>query len=403
MQEATAGLEAEAEREVELQTERQTLGEIPEEAAVVAEAARAGAFLEKTTKEAAEVETAHEALEERVPQLRAAVEQAERAAEERRRAQERTIKAEQQAHFLAEQLSEIAVDGYDAEAHAAVKAALEERQERNRRLAVVRDQAAAAELLEKQVGAQRKKVEEAGREAAKRRQDAEKVAPEPGAQETMSAERDRLEERLASAREEFEEATRRASAESEAVAAARSRLEDAKKLSERVDEERRELELRTAVAAALEEYREESSRRARPMVEAEASRLLRQITEATYPQVRLTEGYFLEIADGRDFYLSRRFSGGEQDLAALCLRLALAKTLARQRGTEQSFVILDEVFGSQDVGRRRMLMEQLLELSRDEFQQIFVISHTEDIVDQCSLHIGVAREQGISRVVELAG
>lgn len=389
LEEATRELEAEAEREVELQAEQQALGEIGEEAALVAEAARAGARLEETTEAAETLEAAHAALEERIPRLQPAV--------------ERWTKASQQAGFLAEQLGEIPEDGYDPETHAEVRAALEEREERTRRLAVVRDQAASAELLEKQVEAQREEVERAGRELEQLREAAAAVAPEPEAQEKASAERDRLEEKLEGARAELEEATRRASAESEAVAAARGRLEGAKKLSKRIDEERREFELRTAVAAALEEYREESSRRARPMVEAEASRLLRQITEATYPRVRLTEGYFLEIADGRDFYLSRRFSGGEQDLAALCLRLALAKTLSRQRGTEQSFVILDEVFGSQDAGRRRMLMEQLIELSRDEFQQIFVISHTEDIVDQCSLHIGVAREHGISRVSEQAG
>ncbi len=286
---------------------------------------------------------------------------------------------------------------------AAAKAALERRQEMTRRIAVAREQAAGSELLEKQVKAQSKEVEEAAKEVARLRKSAEKIAPAEGAQEEMSAERDRLSEVLDVAREALEEANRKASAESEAVAAARSRLKDASKLKKRIDEERREVELRAALAGALEEYREEASRRARPMVEAEASRLLRQITEAAYPRVRLTEDYFLEIAEGRDFYLSKRFSGGEQDLAALCLRLALARTLAEQRGTEQSFVILDEVFGSQDVGRRRMLMEQLIELSRGEFQQIFVISHTDDIVDQCSLHIAVSRENGISRVSERAG
>lgn len=308
-------------------------------------------------------------------------------------------RAEQQATFLAEQLVETPDDGYDPKAHAEVKAALEKREERSRRLAVVRDQAASAELLEKQVEAQREEAEGAAAEAVQLWENANQMAPEQGAQEKMSAARDGLEEKLEEAREQLEEATRRASSESEAVAAARGRLEDASKLAERIDEERREFELRTALAGALEEYREEASRRARPMLETEASKLLRQITEATYPRIRLTEDYFLEIAEGRDFFLSRRFSGGEQDLAALCLRLALARTLAHQRGTEHSFVILDEVFGSQDVGRRRMLMEQLIELSRGEFQQIFVISHTDDIVDQCSLHIGVTRENGISRAL----
>jgi exonuclease SbcC len=397
LEKAASKLEREAQREVQLRAELEALGDPAAEAGLAAEAARAKELLEQTTEAERELEAAHAALEKEIPKLRARAEEAARAEAGRRTAQGRKAKAEQQVSFVAEQLTELSDDGYDPEAHALVKAALEQREEATRRLAVVREQAASAELLEKQVKAQRKEAEQASREAKRLRQRADKVAPEPGAQEKMSAERDRLEAKLEEAREELEEANRRASAESEAVAAARTRLKDAKELAKKIDEERRELELRAALAGALEAYREEASRRARPMVEAEASKLLRQITEAAYPRIRLTEGYFLEIAEGRDFYVSKRFSGGEQDLAALCLRLALARTLAHQRGTEHSFVILDEVFGSQDVGRRRMLMEQLLELSRGEFEQIFVISHTDDIIDQCSLHISVTRENGISR------
>jgi exonuclease SbcC len=345
----------------------------------------------------AEIDAAIAAARKRRDELDTELAKLEEAEAAHSEAREQKLKAEQQAAFVAEQLREAADDGYDADAHAEVKAALEKRQEMLRRLAVVRDQVAGAELLEKQFEALRKEAEGVVAEVMKLREAAEEVAPEPGAQGKMSAERDAVQEQLDAAREQLEQANRLASSESESVAAARARLEDAGRLAQRIDEERRELELRTAVAGALEEYREEASRRARPMLEAEASKLLRQTTEATYPRVRLTEGYFLEIADGRHFYPSRRFSGGEQDLAALCLRLALARTLAHQRGTENSFVILDEVFGSQDVGRRRLLMEQLLELSKGEFQQIFVISHTDDIVDRCSLNISVEREHGISR------
>jgi len=395
---AATALEREAQRELQLRAELETLGNLGTEAALAAEAARAKESLEKTTEAERRLEAAHAALEQEIPKLRAKAEEAAKAEKGRRAAQERMIKAEQQVVLVAEQLVETSDDGYDPEAHEKVKAAVETREEARRRLAVVRDQAARAELLEKQVKAQRKEVAVASKEAEKLRKRADQVAPEPGAQEKMSAERDQLEAKLEEAREALEEANRKASAESEAVAAARIRLKDAKELAKLVDEECRELELRGAVAASLEDYREDASRRARPMVETEASKLLRQITAATYPRVRLTESYFLEIAEGNDFYVSKRFSGGEQDLAALCLRLALARTLAHQRGTEHSFVILDEVFGSQDAGRRKMLMEQLIELSRGEFEQIFVISHTEDIIEQCSLHIGVTREHGISRV-----
>jgi DNA repair exonuclease SbcCD ATPase subunit len=397
LEKAAAKLEREAQREVQLRAELESLGDFGTEAALAAEAARAKELLERTAAAENELEAAHAALEKEIPKLRRKAEENAKAEARRRAAKGQKAKAEQQVAFVAEQLAEISVDGYDPEAHAEVKAALEGREEATRRLAVVRDQAASADLLEKQVKAALKEVERASKEAEKLRQRADKVAPEPGAQERMSAERDRLEAELEEAREALEEANRRALAESEAVAAARSRLEGAKELEAKIDAERQELELRAALAAALEDYREEASRRARPMVEAEASKLLRQVTEAAYPRIRLTEDYFLEIAEGRDFYLSKRFSGGEQDLAALCLRLALARTLAHQRGTEHSFVILDEVFGSQDIGRRKTLMEQLIELSRGEFEQIFVISHTDDIIDLCSLHISVTRENGISQ------
>ncbi|HYC81101.1 MAG TPA: SbcC/MukB-like Walker B domain-containing protein, partial [Solirubrobacterales bacterium] len=396
LEEAERETRLEAQREVQLRAELEALGEPGEEAALAAEMARAEALLEKAQRTEAELEQRHDALEAEIPQLRAAAEEFELATAERRKAQDWMLRAEQQVTFLAEQLTDTPDDGYDAEAHSKVKTALEIRAEALRRLAVARERAASAELLEKQFRSLSEEAEQVVATVMKLREAAEQVAPEPGAQEKLSAERDQLAAKLEGAREELEEANRRAATESEAVAAARSRLADAKGLAKRIDAERREFELRTAVAGALEEYREEASRRARPMLESEASKFLRQTTEAAYPRVRLTEDYFLEIAEGRDFFSSKRFSGGEQDLAALCLRLALARTLAHQRGTEHSFVILDEVFGSQDVGRRQLLIEQLIELSKREFEQIFVISHTEDIVDQCSLHITVRRENGIS-------
>ena len=164
-----------------------------------------------------------------------------------------------------------------------------------------------------------------------------------------------------------------------------------------VERERKEFELRAAVAKALADYREHASQRARPELEHQASHLLKQVTGSIYPIIRLTPSYLLEVADSGRFHPLKRFSGGEQDLTALCLRLALSLTLARQRGAEQGFVILDEVFGSQDAERRRLVLQQLGELAENsDFQQIFVISHTDDIREHCRLHVKVKRENGIS-------
>jgi DNA repair protein SbcC/Rad50 len=164
-----------------------------------------------------------------------------------------------------------------------------------------------------------------------------------------------------------------------------------------LSEHRAELRIRLEVADALSAYRESVSRRARPQLEQETALLLGHTTRGRYNSVQLSDAYHLEIADGRTLYPVRRFSGGEQDLAALCLRLALSRMLARQRGAETGFVLLDEVFGSQDVDRRRALLEQLHRLAENEFRQVFVISHTDDVVELCDLNVIVARgENGIS-------
>ncbi|HEX2126720.1 MAG TPA: SbcC/MukB-like Walker B domain-containing protein, partial [Thermoleophilaceae bacterium] len=124
--------------------------------------------------------------------------------------------------------------------------------------------------------------------------------------------------------------------------------------------------------------------------------LLGEVTQTRYSVARLDDSYQLQIADGMELHPLRRFSGGEQDLASLCLRLALSRVLARQRGVESGFIILDEVFGSQDVDRRRLLLAQLGELVEREFRQVFVVSHTDDVVQHCSMHVAVRRERGVS-------
>jgi DNA repair exonuclease SbcCD ATPase subunit len=66
---------------------------------------------------------------------------------------------------------------------------------------------------------------------------------------------------------------------------------------------------------------------------------------------------------------------------------------------EASFSILDEVFGSQDPTRRRAIAEQLHALLRERFEQVFVITHTDDVRDHCDMTITIERDDdGISHV-----
>jgi exonuclease SbcC len=78
-------------------------------------------------------------------------------------------------------------------------------------------------------------------------------------------------------------------------------------------------------------------------------------------------------------YPIERFSGGEVDLANLVLRIAISKTLAELNGINAvGFLAFDEVFGSQDEARRMMILEAFHTI-KEQYRQIFLISHEVEI------------------------
>jgi exonuclease SbcC len=119
-----------------------------------------------------------------------------------------------------------------------------------------------------------------------------------------------------------------------------------------------------------------------PVLGETASELLEKVTDGKYDRLEFTEDYGIEVYDGEEdrFPLSQ-YSGGERDVIALCARLALSQVIGGQAATPIQFMVLDEVFGSLDIDRRRNLMEMLQRLMEENqaFQQLFVISHVDDV------------------------
>jgi exonuclease SbcC len=301
--------------------------------------------------------------------------------------------AEREAARLGEQHAAATADanGFDPGALAALREELAAAMEARHRSAALRGQADGAELLRRRRDEQQQARAAAEAEHVRRQAAADAEGVAQGAVAAAEAERTAAEIAVDQATTALIEANRVASADSEAVAAARRRLDEGRRVTARLREQRKELRVRQEVADALGAYREEASRAARPTLEHETALLLGQTTRGRYGAVALTDDYHLEIVDDGALRPLRRFSGGEQDLAGLCLRLALSRTLARQRGAETGFILLDEVLGSQDLDRRRALLEQLHAIADSEFRQVLVISHTDDVVQHCDLTIDVAR------------
>jgi len=136
-------------------------------------------------------------------------------------------------------------------------------------------------------------------------------------------------------------------------------------------------------------FRLELASRIRPLIAHRASELLSLTTMSRYNLVELDKDYNIQIYDGNASFPIQRFSGGEQDLANLCLRIAISQIVAERSGGAQiNFIVLDEIFGSQDAERRDLILNALGKLAT-QFRQIFIITHIEPIKDTLPVIIEV--------------
>jgi exonuclease SbcC len=84
------------------------------------------------------------------------------------------------------------------------------------------------------------------------------------------------------------------------------------------------------------------------------------------------------------------FSGGEAFRVNFSIRLALSQVLARRAGARLQTLVIDEGFGSQDAQGRQRLVEAI-NLVRDDFEKILVITHLDELKDAFPTRIEVEK------------
>ncbi len=152
-----------------------------------------------------------------------------------------------------------------------------------------------------------------------------------------------------------------------------------------------EFELLDHLDSILAGFKTHMISRIRPGLSQSSSRLIAQLTDSRYNEILLDEDYEISMADEADIHPIERFSGGEKDLANLCLRLAISQIISeRAGGGSMDFIILDEIFGSQDTYRRNKIFSALAGLG-NRFKQIFLITHVEEVKDMLGNAIIVKR------------
>jgi DNA repair protein SbcC/Rad50 len=164
------------------------------------------------------------------------------------------------------------------------------------------------------------------------------------------------------------------------------RIERTKTELRRLDDDRKLANEKAAAASRMDEmdglfteFFRSLTARARPMLEVEASDLVRELTDGRYERMEFDDNYRVKLLDRfDDSYAIERFSGGESDVASLSARVALSRIVASRGGNTLGFLVLDEVFGSLDAGRRNNVLLALERLKRS-FGQIFIISHVAEV------------------------
>lgn len=148
-----------------------------------------------------------------------------------------------------------------------------------------------------------------------------------------------------------------------------------------------------AAARLLGEVSERLAAQIRPSLQGAVSSLLATMSEGRFSAVKISDEYTITVEDDGKFRPLGELSGGEIDLVALAVRLALAQVVSDRHGSGgPGFLILDECFASQDAQRRQSILSSLRTL-RDVYSQIFLISHVENIEDAADMVISVVTDE----------
>jgi DNA repair exonuclease SbcCD ATPase subunit len=112
----------------------------------------------------------------------------------------------------------------------------------------------------------------------------------------------------------------------------------------------------------------------------ESAALFAELTDHEYQDLVVDpEDYAIRIADAGTEYELSRFSGSENDLASLSLRVAVSLVIAESAG-ELGLLVLDEVLGALDRERRERMLDALTRL-QGRFRQVLLVTHNDEVKD----------------------
>lgn len=178
----------------------------------------------------------------------------------------------------------------------------------------------------------------------------------------------------------------------------KNRITEDNNRRQKLESKLKDLELKKKAAEFFKTFKNRVTSGELPKISLEATQLFEEITQNKYRNLHINNDYNIMVEREDKVVALDTLSGGEKDLASLCLRVAISNRVATLSGrADKGFLALDEVFGSQDAGRRSTLLNALEQISK-KFKQIFIISHNEDVQESFPNVIKLKNEGGHTTV-----
>lgn len=314
--------------------------------------------------------------------------------------------------LLAEVDARLKEIGYDAAQHDQVRRAEEQARHAQEEFRELEKAQAALAPLEREIANLEMQVEAQSAEILRQKKDYEQAAESLTITQAQTPDVSRMENDLLDLQEQENRLRMIVGAAQQKVDV----LEDLKKRRLAYANQRDTLALRVGQYKQLERAFGKDGvpalliEQALPQIEARANDILERlsngtmrvsfVTQASYKDRRrdeLRETLDIQISDGAGSRDYETYSGGEAFRVNFAIRLALSEVLARRAGARLQTLVIDEGFGSQDTQGRQRLIEAI-NLVKDDFACILVITHIDELKDYFPVRIEVQKTPSGSRV-----
>ena len=221
------------------------------------------------------------------------------------------------------------------------------------------------------------------------RDELRRLHPDPVAVETADEENRAGEAASEAARVSVREAENKVATTKARIVETEAELERAKSQWVRVEACQKQASIAQRTEDLMQNLLTEVTAEACPRIVELMEGWARSLMGPHFNCIQLSPDYRVMADNGSGLHQIEHFSGGEQTLLAVMLRVAISIYCQERVGYPPGFLILDEIFGDQDESHRTQLVQFLNEI-KPNYHQILIVNHVTEVTGMLDSIITVA-------------